>query len=520
MAQRPERNHFGIHLAIMLALVLGNAWLQIALSDLIADFDGLGWDGRTYAALARDLPGELRQTKLEERLQRILPSAVVWQSFRMLGIEPIENRDIIQAFRLLNAVCLAGCVIVWHFIGNGLQLGRAGRWFGFIALFVNFAFAKWTFFYPVLTDAPMYLVGFLLCLTFLRRSLLGMALVTLVGSFVSSTLNVWSLPLFFFLGSAPPRASGPQWDWHVRRLTGSLVELCIAGTLISYFGLGYRPFQTQTVFMLLPSNLLGCAVYLWWGYQPLVAWEPFVHPWRLWRSMSARGVVAWLTVNLLTKVICEWIQPGSSSATTKTVFEYVLVGGYSILVRAVVAPLIFLVTHVMFFGPVVLVLLLRWRSVCRRLGEQGPGLLLFTGLLVLLALDSESRHFYVAIPFLFAFAAKEIEELRPGPAFWGIFAGFSVLWSTVWLALRNIWMWLNGQPETVSAAFYAMYLNIGPWFTLDAYYLHGQIAVIAVVALVWSLRRLPIQRLPPSGFHVHGTRPHDPLAAATGDAKA
>jgi hypothetical protein len=490
MAQRPERNHFGVHLAIMLALVLGNAWLQVVLGDLIADRDGLGWDGYTYAALARDLPGELQQTKLEERLQRTLPSAVVWVSFRTLGIEPIANQDIIKAFRVLNAICLAGCVIVWHFIGNCLQLGRAGRWFGFAGLFVNFAFAKWTYFYPVLTDAPMYLVGFLLCLTFLRSSLLGMALVTVFGSFVSSTLNVWSLPLFFFLGSAPLRPSGQQWDWQVRRLTGGLVEVCVAGTLISYFGLDYRPWVTQTVFILLPFSLLSCAAYLWWGYQPLVAWEPFVQPWQLWRFLSPRGVVAWLMVNLLTKAICEWIQPGSSWAAASTVFTYTLVGGFSILVRAVVAPLIFFVTHVMFFGPIVLVLILRWRTVCCRLGGQGPGLLLLAGLLVVLALDSESRHFYVAVPFVAAFAAKEVEELRPRPAFWGIFIGFSALWSTAWMALHNIWLSLQGAEDVVvSPQFYAAYLNIGPWFTLEAYYLHGQIAIIAVVALAWSLRK-------------------------------
>jgi hypothetical protein len=488
MAQTAEPQRTTLHLALMLGIVLFNSWLQVTLGDLIADNGGLGEDGWLYAEMVRDLPGKLQEKVPFERLQRILPSAMVWASFQVLGVEPTDH-NIIQAYRELNAVCLAGCVLVWHLIAGCLGLGRAGRWFGFVALFVNFAFGKWTWFYPVLTDAPTYLVGFLLCWTFLRRWLLGMALVTLVGSFVCSTLNVWSLPLFLFLGAAPPRPSSPAYAWHVRRLTGAFVEICVAGTLISYFGLGYRPLYTPTDFVLFPFSLLGCAAYVWWGFGPLVAWEPFVQSWKLLWSLSVRGLLVWLAVNVAIKAICEWIQPGGSADTATGIFNFVLVGGNSFLVRAAVAPLVFLVTHTMFFGPMVLVLALRWQSVCRLLSERGPGLLLFTGLLVLLALDSESRHFYIAVPFLVAFAARDIEQLQPRRAFWWVFIGFSVLWSTTWLALYNLWMLLRyGEPTVVPASFYAEYLNVGPWFWQVAYHLHREILIVALIALVWALR--------------------------------
>src|SRR5262249_51719031 len=120
------------HVTAMLALVLGNAWLQCVLGDLTTGYDGFGPDGVFYATMARDLPGGLKQDIWFERLQRILPSAVIYAAFQTVGLTDPTNAQIILAFRLLNALCLAAAVLVWHRVADVLGLRWPGRWFGFL----------------------------------------------------------------------------------------------------------------------------------------------------------------------------------------------------------------------------------------------------------------------------------------------------------------------------------------------------------------------------------------------------
>src|SRR4051812_36598666 len=96
----PPAPHKGaiLSLALMLAIVVANAWLQIALGDHIQSWDGLGYDGYLYGELARDLPGRLQQPISEDRLQRILPSVIIWNAFQVAGVTEATNEQIINAF--------------------------------------------------------------------------------------------------------------------------------------------------------------------------------------------------------------------------------------------------------------------------------------------------------------------------------------------------------------------------------------------------------------------------------------
>jgi hypothetical protein len=75
------------------------------------------------------------------------------------------------------------------------------------------------------------------------------------------------------------------------------------------------------------------------------------------------------------------------------------------------------------------------------------------------------------------------------------------------MALGNIQRWLRNEYPPVDAAFYAKYLNIGPWFSLEAYELHREIAIVAVVALAWAL--WPGGRVFAAGAAARYNAPHE-----------
>jgi len=491
-----ERQRTIWHLLAMLLLVLGNAWLQCAQGDLIEENNGLGSDGWWYCQFARELPKWLNSSDPAhqipyERLQRILPSAAVWAAFQALDITEPSDAQIVKAFRWLNALSLAVSVLLWQLVGNRLDLQWPGRWFGFLAIFASCGFAKWLWYYPVLTDVATLPLAMLLLLAFLRRSLVFMAIVTIPGSFVCSTLSFWSMPLFLCLTAVRPRPAGAAEQWKVNLITAVCVMIGVAAIIqIQFFTEFPRvTYKLKTQMQLLPLSILAAAAYLWFAGRPLVAWKPFVRPRLLARAFFTPGMAVWIGVTLSIKAISEMIMPGSSSQSTQSTLGLVFGDQFSIFGRGTVLPLWFMVAHVLYFGPVVLVCVLRWKELCRRFGEQGLAMLLFTGMIVVLGLDSESRHLYVGLPFLVAFAAKEIEELRPRRIFWWSFAALTLAFSASWLAIRHLWCVWTGQSPQLDDEYYSHFC--GPFSVYDVYGEHAAYALLALGLLYLCLRPSP-----------------------------
>jgi hypothetical protein len=476
-----------VHSGIMALLVLVNGWAQVYHGDLTIVYGGVGWDGNeAYAPFARDFPGSLAGEVPHERMQRLLPSYLVWLSFQALGIEHPGDGEIIAAFRIMNAVCLVLSILVWHLIGNTLGLGLPGRWFGFLAIFVNFGLGKVPWYYPVLLDCPTLLCGCLLCLVFLRRWLFSMFWIVVVASMVSSTIHIWSLPLFLCRSRVHPQPVRSS-NWAVRLLIAGVVAVGVAGPIVSCLILEHRPTDSglQMVWPLFPLSVIAAATGLGLAFEPLLSWDVFVRPLRLLRGLLTPGLGLWLLAGLAVRLICEVLKPGSSMDTTRGLLAFVFDGGSSIFMRSTVLPLIHLVGHVLCAGPMVVLAMLHWRSLCRRFGGQGLSMLLFMSMMVILTLDSETRHFFVPLPFLAAFLAREIEDLEPPEAFWGCFVGSSILLSTVWLPVFQTMLWLTGKPHEMSVWFYGAFW--GPWIT-EASYLAGLFLTgILLNAFWWML---------------------------------
>src|SRR5262249_18489508 len=162
------------------------------------------------------------------------------------------------------------------------------------------------------------------------------------GAFVSSILNLWTLPLFLLIGSPPPRPSPPALQGRVRLVAWGAAGACVATTLFGIVVLGYRTLDgvQPTVFALFPLSLLAIAVYLALACQPLAAWQPLVEPRRLRAMISTPGLWAWVLINVTVKAVCEWLQRGGSLETSAGVMGFAFGGGNSLFVRGTVAPLI------------------------------------------------------------------------------------------------------------------------------------------------------------------------------------
>ena len=203
-------------MAIMVVLY---GLIAICFGERIGVNEGRGWDGCYYADIAADFYGQVFPHRLDGyRIQRIVPSAVVHYSLRLLHL-PTTNLDtIIRAFQVYNLLLLVVTVYLWNGIAGRLRLRSRGTWLGFVGLMCSFSAMKMPFDYPALTDTTAFALGAAIVYAFLAGNRVMILLAAALGAFTWPTLLYLAIPLILF----PRRLA--QWTslnqpahWRLRR---------------------------------------------------------------------------------------------------------------------------------------------------------------------------------------------------------------------------------------------------------------------------------------------------------------
>jgi len=142
---------------------------------------------------------------------------------------------------------------------------------------------------------------------------------------------------------------------------------------------------------------------------------------------------------------------------------------------SVMAPAQFLVAHLIYFGPVVLLLLGSWRLVQARVAQAGLGMVVMLGLAIVLSIDSESRHLSNLWPMVVPFVAQEWDGRLTSRQL-TMLVMTALLFSKVWLII--------GAPSSPIPQYPAQlyFMNQGPWMTAQSYVVQG--AALLVLALL------------------------------------
>jgi hypothetical protein len=146
------------------------------------------------------------------------------------------------------------------------------------------------------------------------------------------------------------------------------------------------------------------------------------------------------------------------------------------LATAIAVPGAFLVAHVVYFGPWLLLAVFLWPRVVRRGAGHGPAFAVLMFVTALIAVGSESRHLLPNMIFLALPATQAVDELRLRPIWLSLFAAASVVWTRPWI------------DTGVVAPGHAYGMNIGPRMLLSEFAIYG-IAVAAMALFIWMALR-------------------------------
>jgi len=491
---------------IGLVLTAGLTVFLIGFGETIAFGGGMGWDGsHRFVVIMEHFPGVLFDRSLASYdFDRILPYALVG-SLLQLADAPLSRENVVLSFKVLNGLELLFVCACWGRLARILGVSLGGYWTGLTGLLLSGFVCKWIFYCAPLSDMSAFAIGFVMALFYLERRLAALIAVTFVSGFIWPTAPFIGALLIAF-PRYPDRLPGtpPDQAILVGRLAmaaGVLAALAAAVAVIKVFSDQVVPLPPPcdlchqhipawdtlpSVLMNLASLLAVCAAAFCFTYFPLV-------------RFPLSGLRATPLKSLMVTMGCAvstWAAGKMAMARLSDTAAFYPDGLFllnNLLDTAAQKPALFVVAHLVFFGPLVVLVMLSFGAFGRLVSATGLGLTLAAGLALFLGLDSESRRsvhsFGLLFPFFVAAIDIHLRTLSPRriAVLSTVFAGLSFLWS-------RLWFQIGADIPTYSEVF-------GPGMRWEAYWPFTCSALLTGIVLMWlfcgraSLVRLA-RRLP------------------------
>ena len=466
-----SRHDFFNSTSLMILIVLVMGTISIFFGEKIEANNGLGYDGKRYAEITQNFPQYVLHNQLSPyRIQRILPSAIVHYTLKSLGV-PLEYRNIIRGFELYNLALILITIYVWSLISYELKLGIKGKWLGFLALYINFPLAKLNYYYPVLTDTSAFALGIILLYCFLKDNRVGVLFVTIAGAFTWPTMMYYGIILYLL-----PRREithGPAKPCLDVTLAISSSAIVLSGIIYYYFIRHSDIYPSSVVPLVDRVVYLSIAVvilYVFFSLRPIFDYDQLYNTKHLTKIDPKRLIV--ISVVFVSIRILQYFLAGPGSSPKILELTCML---------AIQRPFIFYLSHVIYYGPIILLTCLLWNRICRISHQFGIGLTLFMLMNIMLSLNSESRFLIPFFPFIVTLTVKSTEELRWRSSYYWFFAILCLLYSKIWLGINAG----NAGPWKI-----LYFMNFGPWMSNVMFITQGCFVFLTVAIIYFFAKKL------------------------------
>jgi hypothetical protein len=472
--ERPWPRRYDLPLGLSVATLYALATL---LQEKFTACNGFGHDGCGYGTWALDFPAHAIQNKLGSYgIQRALPSLVAWLCLKAWQVRPTAQAVVIT-FQLMNVGLVFIAAFTWSKIARLIEIRGTTTLLGALGMFGGYGVVKFTSWYPVLGDLWGFAFGFVALYGHLKRRDWLFAPVLLVGAFAWPSLLGVALPLWCLRCQRGGQQPAPR---AVPLLAAGVLALAWLLFTVHNVRRGYWPpslVPVETMPQVMRLSLLVGLAYCFFALREPLSSAELLRPALYLRAVaSRRGLLAVGCVVLVRYAQARWSVPQEM--------------GFSVWIRdtaimTTFKPGIFLLAHVIYFGPLVALAALRWRAVVTHMRSYGPGLLVVCGLAVLFGLDSEARHGYAFAAIVLPFTLKVLDDLELERKTLIGLALTSVAFSRLWLTLPPD---LPGAAAEFPAQ--TVFMSQGPWMSNVMYLV--QLPIVGL--FVFWLHRQVVRR--------------------------
>jgi hypothetical protein len=462
--------------------------------EVIAVMNGYGWDGFFYGSAAWGFDKLLAHPVLDPYLaQRVAPSGFIHYTMKALGLT-MNQTTVLQAFKTWNVILLTASAFVWSLTARRLLLKPHAAWIGFCGLFASFFAMKYSLYYPPLTDVTAFFLCVLAVWLYVIRQHWWILAVALMGYFTFPTM-LYIAALLFLFPSIEKQIPAPNQIEQIQiltRLGGTFVLV-----LLMIGGFVYFVFITHTQFPgvepILQATLYP-SIFLVVAYSGLAAWF-FLEGCSLQRAIQEMSNLTFLVRSVAIAAVwglCTWLRTSflqnpdpNILKTTPMTLSLFLGGSFSL---AVAKPLLAVVSNAVYFGPIVVLCVMFYRSAARAAWQIGIGFaLVFIIAALMSAIMSESRQFVNLLPVVVTALALALNGRSVTLASVAGLAALGLMCSKVWMTLNvpDMDKWaFRGNLSTSPLQRY--FMNYGPWMSMEWYLWQGA-AMLVVAGILWFL---------------------------------
>jgi hypothetical protein len=447
--------------------------------------NGLGYDGSTrFAPAVRTYKEKILDRTIDSYyLQRLIPSILVDAICKSLDLDVSEDKNIVNGFEILNLISLLTSIFIFLKISIYFQISPILEFLFFIFLFFNLPNLKILFTNPVTTDGLAFCLGMF--------SVYGLFCKKKYILFLSLLFGSFTFPSFFYIGLIV------LVFWNIdnipsyflkKRLFSKLVLLSpLIGTIGIAFSLGLLlmwkgqwismfyslKYQLPNKVLILPSIILAI-VYLYYILKVLVIKYKF--DFLNFKKSETLIPLKFFFLNFIYTLL------------TFTAFTYLLsfyrpakltLESYfaTLAFFPIVNPLIFLVNHLIYYGPVIFLLIIFYKKAAHLISKLGLTYVFIFIIFSVMALNSESRRYINVFPFFAIVVMLSVRKLNfnfNDILFFGI---SSLIMSRIWYQFF-IDGTFNPSNEILEFPMQRFMMASGPWTSTFSYFIHLSFCII------------------------------------------
>lgn len=466
-----------------IVLFLFFLWLGFNLffGEHILANNGLGWDGVGYARMAQNIDSMLINHEVSSyKIQRIFPSLLIFSLSKGFHFT-ITNQNAPFVFSILNAGMLILSIFLWNAVARKANWDIKVRILSFAGLFLNFVNLKMAFYYPVLTDTTAFTIGLAMIYCYISRKNLALILLSVVGAWTFPTLLCMGMVLFIFPirneKNLIPGYSKIYSSFFSFILAISVTVLCLI------IQSKYREGALGNNYSLPILSVSGITLFLYLFF----AAKPLIH-YRLKTVISSIQINRFLLSILIVATIALIIHFNCISSTNAGLWFYLI----HVSNQALAYPLNFMVSHIMYYGATVILLIYFWKEVTENMNEKGPGLIIVTAMCIVLSIGSESRQLTNFLPLIVIMVAEVLNKKIVTWNFVWFFTLLNLIISRFWLPLNHgDWPSLEISPPQVTLEFPLQwyFMNLGPWLSHFMYWIFSTTTVFTFFCAYIALKR-------------------------------
>jgi hypothetical protein len=451
---------------------------------------GLSFDGTVFSSFIPDFTKSFYFDSFY--VSRILPALLVSVFFKLFSINSTQEH-ILVAFQILNLISI---IISCYFLKQILLLFKISlkiQLLSFILFLLNFGVVKFPFYLPVMTDTFALMVSTALLYFYFKNNIAGIVICTFLAAFTWPMSYYQGLLLIAFPLHFLPFKSPLKWQKISIYIGAILFALALIIIIIFIEKFDNNPgyFIMMIDRDLLPLSILGI-VLLYFFFAQLFLNRTLFDVSLFLKKISYKRILISFGVFATVLLIIHFLGPKPiSNASIPQILRDPTIQG-------LIKPLISIVSHTGYFGIIICLLFLFWRSFSKTISQMGWGILAALGLnLFLFGIAPESRHLINLVPWLIVFLAITFNKYWFPNSFYIVVGLSSFVASKIWLLLniydsfRSTGIDKNGSlgfPEQL------FWMNIGQYMSEQMYYIQGTMMLFFTGFLFLFLYKVEVNR--------------------------